>query len=175
MTDEPMSLESPEMPAPEGRASDRRTNPGLRRFLAPLVIVLLGLLLYVPGLRWGLPGTVSWSQDTIAGPRTLGAVAGWPDEWYGRYPPLHYFLLYAAYQPPLTYWKLADGLSTHPETGNPVLKEPHAPKIGLLLLIARIVSVVMAIAAGLGTWAATKVLTGDEFAASLPPCLFIAG
>jgi hypothetical protein len=175
MTDEPMSLESPEIPAPEGGAGDRVTNPGLRRLLAPLVIVLLGLVLYLPGLRWGLPGTVSWSQDTIAGPRTLGAVAGWPDEWYGRYPPLHYFLLYAAYQPTLTYWKLTDGSSPHPETGDPVLNEPHAPKIGLLLLIARIVSVVMAIAAGLGIWTATKVLTGDDFAASLAAIALMIG
>ena len=66
------------------------------RWRNPLLLVALGLTMYLPGIRWGLPATVSWSQDSIAATRTLGAVAGWPSNWAGRYPPLHYFVLYAA-------------------------------------------------------------------------------
>ena len=45
---------------------------------AGLVALLLAALLYVPGIRWGLPNTDSWSQDTIAGMRTPLALHEWP-------------------------------------------------------------------------------------------------
>jgi hypothetical protein len=173
MTDKTMSPTSAadRTGQPTGRAIGARG----RRFIAPLLIVLVGLALYVPGLTWGLPGTVSWSQDTIAGARTLGAVAGWPDEWRGRYPPLHSFILYAAYQPALAFWRHTGELADQPETDGLTFKEPHAPKISLLFLIARIVSVVMAIAAGLGIRSATRVLTGDDLAATLAAVSLMIG
>jgi len=131
--------------------------------------------LYLPGIGWGLPGTVSWSQDTIAGTRTLGAVAQWPQEWKGRYPPLHYLILRAAYTPVLRHWDRTGERTVDPETGNVSLAPPHDEKIGLLILIARVVSVIMGIAAALGLFAAVRILTGDEIAAGLGAAAFAIG
>lgn len=173
MTDEGVSL-TPSLDRtsrPTGRATDRN----MRRLVAPFLIVVLGLALYLPGLGWGLPGTGSWSQDTVAGMRTLGAVAGWPDEWKGRYAPWHYFVLNAAYQPMLLIWQQTGATTRRPVTGEIILEEPHAPKMGLLFLIARIVSVLMGIAAALGIRSATRILTGDDLAANLAGVVLMIG
>lgn len=166
---------------------EMKTNPGFhdsgfsptsarfRRWPAPLLIVVVGLALYLPGLGWGLPATVSWSQDTIAGRRTLGPVWGWPDRWDGRYAPLQYFILAGAYQPVLRHWDRTGERSVEPATGRPALEPPHAPKIGVLIGIARVVSVVMAITASLGLWAAARRLTGDDLAALLAAFAWMIG
>ena len=67
-------------PAESCEETDRSIGPrptvptSFGKLCGPIGIISLGLALYLPGLGWGLPGTVSWSQDTIAGVRTLGAV-----------------------------------------------------------------------------------------------------
>ena len=155
--------------------TDSRDRGRLRRWGGPLSVTLLGLGLYLPGLGWGLPTTVSWSQDTIAGVRTLGAVEGWPGEWHGRYPPLHYLVLAAVYQPVLQYWEGTGELVLDDATGRTHFQPSEASKIGLLITIARVVSVVMAIAAGLGLWAAVRLLTGDGLAAWLATVTFMIG
>ncbi len=120
------------------------------------MLALLGALLYAPGLRWGLPATESWSQDTIAGVRTLGAAETWPDAWAGRYPPLHYLVLRACYEPYLR-WLVASGeAKVDPASGRVRFKPPHAEKIGTLFFIARVVSALMAIGAGLGMYLAAN-------------------
>jgi len=129
--------------------------------LSIAIIIGVGLVMYVPGIDWGLPGTVSWSQDSIGAMRTIGAVAGWPDHWQGRYPPAQYLLVYAAYQPVLAYWEGQGQCERHPATHAITFKPPHAQKIGALLLIARIISVFMAIGVGLGLWCAAGVLGLD--------------
>jgi len=152
--------------------------PGWRwrtHWAAPLLIVLLSLALYVPGLNWGLPATASWSQDTIAGLRSLGAVDGRPAQWRGRYPPLHYFILFAAYQPVLEHWTRTGQHSIDPDTGKRRLEPPHAPKIGLLILIAHCITAIMAVGAALGVWAAARSLTGNDTAALLASLTFIVG
>ncbi|MCH8967316.1 MAG: glycosyltransferase family 39 protein, partial [Planctomycetes bacterium] len=148
---------------------------GKRRFLAPSIIVVIGLALYVPNLRWGLPGTVSWSQDTIAAMRTLGAARGWPEEWKGRYPPLHYLLLDSMYQPVVRQWQRTGECAIDPATQGIILAEPHAPKLSRLFLIARIVSVVMAIATGLGVYCTARLLTGDVFASCVAAVTLMIG
>ncbi len=125
------------------------------------IIVGVGLAMYVPGINWGLPGTVSWSQDSIGAMRTIGAVAGWPDNWQGRYPPAQYLLINFAYQPILKYWEANGQSQRHPTTHMPIFKPPHAQKIGALLLIARCLSVIMAIGTGLGLWCASLALGLD--------------
>ncbi len=138
-------------------------------------IVVLGAILYLPGLNWGLPGVVSWSQDTIAGTRTLGAIEGWPEDWKGRYPPLQHMILYAAYRPVLSHWEATGQSTTDPQTGEPVLRPPHTPKLGLLFLIAGAVSAVMAVAGGIGVWYAAKEFTADRAAAALAAAAFMSG
>jgi hypothetical protein len=160
---------------PPQRSTAGAPDRNARRFAGPLIIILLGLALYLPGITWGLPGTTSWSQDTIAGIRTLGAAASWPDEWGGRYPPLHYLLLRAAYEPTLRAWRHSGELTDDPDQGGFALAPPHAPKIGRLFLIARVVSVLMAILAGLGIWSAARALTGDRFAAGVAALSLMIG
>ena len=84
----------------EGVSSSRNgSRHSLPRWVPPLVIALVGLSLFVPGLNWGLPSAASWSQDTIAGVRTIGPMHSWPDRWVGRYPPLQYAINRLAYEP----------------------------------------------------------------------------
>ena len=118
-------------------ASTARVGSRRQRSAGAATIVLLGLGLYLPGIGWGLPAMVSWSQDTIATPRRIGAVEGWPGDWKGRYPPLHYLLLDRLYQGAYKYWSSRGECSTDPTTGQRVLAPPQAPKVGRLLLIAR--------------------------------------
>lgn len=154
-------------------ASDVRRD-GLRR-ASPWILIVLGLALYLPGIDWGLPAVSSWSQDTIAAQRTIGAVAGWPKVWRGRYPPLHYLVLSTAYRPILSSWERSGQRSTDAETGVSTIQPPHAPKIGLLILVARCMSVVMAIATGLGVWMAARRLTHNETAALLAAVTLMVG
>ncbi len=158
-----------------GETKDGKPRTGLRCWRGALLLVGLGLALYLPGLKWGLPATVSWSQDTIAGVRTLGAVEAWPQTWVGRYPPLQYLILAAAYQPVLNHWERSGERIVDPATGRTVLRPPHAPKISLLILIGRAATVVMAIGAGLGLWSAARVLTGDEAASVLAAVALMIG
>lgn len=169
-------------PATDARSANRglgtqaveRTSGTIARF-GPLWIALLGLCLYLPGVGWGLPANSSWSQDTIAAFRTLGAVEGWPQLWQGRYPPLHYLILAGAYQPLLHHWDRTGQRIHNPQTGETTLVPPHAPKLATLILIARLISVSMAIAAALGLLAATRSLTGDALAALLAAISFMIG
>ena len=151
-------------------------SPGhKRRYAAPLAIAAIGLALYLPGLTWGLPGTDSWSQDTIAAFRTLGALEGWPGDWKGRYPPLQYLILGAAYKPLLYHWERTGQLTTDADSGRRALQPPHAAKVGSLILIARGISVLMGIAAGIGLWAATRRFLRDDLAALLAAVALMIG
>ncbi len=160
---------------PDNGPSHETATTRPNRLAWPLAIIVLGCMLYLPGLRWGLPGMVSWSQDTIAANRTIGAVHSWPDAWKGRYPPLHYLVLRAAYEPVLGSWERAGECRFDPESPVPILQPPHPPKIGLLALIARGVSVAMAIAAGLGVYCAARLLTGDPIAAGVSAVTLLIG
>ncbi|MCO6436638.1 MAG: glycosyltransferase family 39 protein [Phycisphaerae bacterium] len=139
------------------------------------IVVLLGLGLFLPGIRWGLPALVSWSQDSIAGVRTLGAVETWPEHWRGRYPPLHYLLLSAAYRPVIAHWSSTGQRTQNPATGEWTLAEPQAPKIATLLLIARGVSVAMGILAGLGVYAVAFQLTRNVVVSTLSAAALMSG
>ena len=164
-----------EKPALRDGSEVHERSGRFRGLTAPLLITILGLALYLPGIGWGVPGTTSWSQDTIAAYRTIGAVEGWPHQWKGRYPPLHYLLLRGAYEPTLQYWERTGQRIVDPRTGKAELKQPHAPKVGLLILIARSISVAMAIAAGLGVFASTKRLVSDDLAGLAAAAALMSG
>ncbi len=155
MTGEPMS-----QPGDASIEPRRSSTTGRAWYL--LVLPLVAIVLYVPGINWGAGSLVSWSQDSISGLRTIGPVRNAAQGWKGRYPPLHYHLLYATYLPALAAWT-SQGLS--PEGTQNNLPDLDAQKMGTLVLIARGVSVVMAIAAGLGVFFTTLALTKDDLAA----------
>ena len=114
MTDEMTSLNQFESELSGGIVATRRT-----RIIHPytfFAIIFLCLVLYLPGLRWGLPSTTSWSQDTIAADRTLSVVNSWPNHWRGRNSPLHYFILRVYYEPALQYWEHTGDLSYNTAT-----------------------------------------------------------
>ncbi len=139
-----------------------------------LALACLGLVLYVPGLRWGLPATASWSQDTIAGLRTLGTVETWPGSWVGRYPPLHYLLVRAAYEPYLRLLVASGAASRHPVTGLLQFEPPFDKRVGALLLIARAITAAMAIGAALAIFVAARKLLHDTLAAGVAAATLMA-
>ena len=135
---------------------------GRRRCRAPspalLVVLLAAAALYGSLLNWGLPALSSWSQDSIAGPRTLGAVAGWPADWKGRYAPLHYLILRSAYAPVLAHWQAEGALRIDAVTGQLHFEPPHVPKLTVLLRIARYVSLAMALVVGWAVYRAARAI-----------------
>lgn len=140
------------------------------------LLIVLGAALYVPGLNWGLPALVSWSQDSIAGTRTLGAMETWPHHWMGRYPPWHYMVLSAAYRPVLSHWRSTGEITRDPVTGKEHWSPPHAPKIGMLLWVAGSISTAMAVGAGLALFFAARLAAaGDELAGLLAAIAFLCG
>ncbi len=134
----------------------------LRWWICALMLIVLGAMLYLPGIQWGLPAVGSWSQDTIAGMRTLVALESDPQHFRGRYPPLHYRINAALYRPWFAHWDASGQLVRHPQTGMRIPAEPLAPKVGVLILASRLLSMVMAIGAGIATFFAACRLTGDS-------------
>lgn len=148
--------------AKDGQSDLAGKPPRSHQLLSLFLIFSLGIALYLPAINWGLPARTSWSQDTIAGVRTLGAVEEWPSRWHGIYPPLHYLLLRAAYEPILRHWSHSGGLTVNPETGQTELSEPQTARTGTLFLVAGLLSAIMAVGTGLVLYAAARRLTDDD-------------
>jgi hypothetical protein len=146
-----------------------------RKPLHALLLIALGLGLYLPGLNWGLPGTVSWSQDTVAGMRTVLAMHGWPQRWVGRYPPLQFMLNAALYKPVYATWEAEGRLVTDARYGFAVPAPPQAEPIGKLVRLSRLLTVAMACGTGIGLWLAARRLTGHPWAALLAAAAFMIG
>ncbi len=63
-------------------------------------ILLLSIALNLTALWWGLPAHSTWAADEIQPSHVLAAWnVGSPGGWHEKYPPLHYYLLTAAYSP----------------------------------------------------------------------------
>ncbi|MHC5111261.1 MAG: ArnT family glycosyltransferase [Planctomycetota bacterium] len=143
-----------------------------------LAVIVIGLALYLPGINWGLPGQTSWSQDSIAGMRSIGAVINADEGWSGRYSPLHYYLLFAVYQPVLNGWQEAGevivdhdagrvAFAANERPGSLTFVQAQAEQLATLHRAARIVAVVMAIMTLLGIFFATRAIIPDALAAFL--------
>jgi len=146
-----------------------------QRILSVAGLIVLGMALYVPGLDWGMPALTSWSQDTIAGVRSLGPVENWPRQWRGRYAPLHYLINVAVYRPLHASW-IARGLGDRdPATGRVQLRPEAALHVADRYVASRLVSVIMGILAGIGVWAATLRLTGDGIASVAAAAVLMTG
>jgi 4-amino-4-deoxy-L-arabinose transferase-like glycosyltransferase len=72
------------------------------RVRVALTAVLVGsFLLNVWSIWWGLPG-YSWAGDELTPPAVFNALENWfARGWFDRWPPLHFYMLSAAYVPVL--------------------------------------------------------------------------
>lgn len=118
----------------------------------PVLLFVLALALYLPGINWGQPAgdgpgkTVPWGPDEIApmGPilqshsfLTKGQIGSL------KYPIFHYLTLAGAYAPYLGYLLLT-GKLVNPGAGYPFGFTDPVTAIQSLTLIARLVSMLMA-------------------------------
>ncbi|MCG3129680.1 MAG: hypothetical protein FLDDKLPJ_00414 [Phycisphaerae bacterium] len=139
------------------------------------VLVAFACLAYLPGIGWGVPAFNSWSQDTIAGPNRTFVVEGWPQDWRGRYPPLHYLLNAGLYRTIEAVWTWRGLMTIDPATGAKVLAPPEADRIGLLILASRGLTFLMAVGAGWALRCAALRTTGDRVLALIAALTFCAG
>jgi 4-amino-4-deoxy-L-arabinose transferase-like glycosyltransferase len=136
---------------PQSNSNPSR-EPFLWRWGVPLLIFVLALALYVPGIDWGLPAgdapgkTIPWGADEIApmGPliQVQRALQG---EGVGnsKYPLFHFIVLAGSNSPYLLFLKLTGALAS-PGPGYPYgFKDPVAA-LHALTIIARLVSLLMA-------------------------------
>lgn len=140
-----------------------------------LLIALFACAAYLPAINWGLPALNSWSQDTIAGPNRAFVVEGWPADWRGRYPPLHYLLNAGLYRAIETVWRWRGELSIDAATGLKVLAEPQLPKLGFLILASNLLTFLMAIGTGAAVFCTALRLTSDTSAALLAALVLLSG
>jgi 4-amino-4-deoxy-L-arabinose transferase-like glycosyltransferase len=118
-----------------------------------ILLFAAAVALYLPGIHWGLPQATSaervklWAYDDISPLPALTEVyhtfvRSAPDRWLA-YPPLHHFLLGAAYAPYLGWLALTGQLSA-PSPVFPYGLQDPVTAFRMLTVIARIVSILMA-------------------------------
>ncbi len=157
----------------ETSADPQPSRHSLPRWVPPLVIALVGLSLFVPGLNWGLPSAASWSQDTIAGVRTIGPMHSWPDRWVGRYPPLQYAINRLAYEPLYRHWRSQGVLGLRAGIEVPVDRPKE--RFGLLISVSRWITVAMALACGWGIFLTGRRLMRDDAVALAGALMLMIG
>ncbi len=151
------------MGAPEPQAERSR---GLR---TELLVALLALALYVPGLSWGLPEAsaperhFTFATDELLPLGPLAEmhntfVASKPDRNYA-YPWWHYFAAAAAQAPYLAWLKGAGGLAAPAPEYPYGLRDPVAGLRGLTLA-GRALSVLMAVGVALASYRFARTLFG---------------
>jgi 4-amino-4-deoxy-L-arabinose transferase-like glycosyltransferase len=127
-------------------------EPLFWRWGVPVLFVLLALMLYLPGIDWGLPPadapgrTVPWGADEIApmGPliQVQRALQG-EGVGHSKYPLFHFMVLAGSYSPYLLYLKLTGGLAT-PGPGYPYGFKGPVTALQTLTILARFISLLMA-------------------------------
>ena len=135
--------------------------------LGMLLLALLALKLNTSGLSWGMPAVVSWAPDSIAGTRTLYTLGKWPDRWPGRYPPFHFLVNQLAYWPVLSHWASQGLMVADPANDEIILAPPVAPKVAVLIMLSRVITVMMSVGTVLILALAAEALFGDGLAGLL--------
>jgi hypothetical protein len=129
------------------------------------VVFGVAVLLYAPGLLWGLPYATSevtirgWDVDSIAGIGPLSELhnlliapqAG----WYYAYPLFHYLVLGLAYAPYMAYLWLTGGLVS-PSAVYPYGFADPVTALATLALIGRAVSVLMGAGVVVGAYLSAR-------------------
>ncbi|MCZ2078824.1 MAG: hypothetical protein LC130_27985 [Bryobacterales bacterium] len=132
-----------------------RFAPPRRRFPVDgtaLAIAAITLLLYIPGMWWGLPHVVhpqvphGWEIDTASGLAVLSELHNLflqpQPGWYVAYPVFHYLVLGGAYTPYLAFLWLSGGLA-NPSGVYPYGFSDPVRSIAILGLLARFVTLAM--------------------------------
>lgn len=97
------------------------------------LILILSLFLSSVGIWWGLPSHRGWAADEIIPTEVLDGIGHhfFSNNWYGKYPPFHYYLLSLFYAP----FFILDQLN--------LLDISSLPILTLLFYIGRFLSVLM--------------------------------
>jgi len=114
--------------------------------------MVVALLIYAPGILWGLPhatteaGIRGWDVDSVTAVGVLSEfhnlLVEAKEDWWVAYPLFHYFVLAAAYVPYLGYLVLTGGLSS-PSSAFPYGFEDPEGALTLLAVLGRLVTLLM--------------------------------
>lgn len=130
------------------------------------ILGILAVLLYAPGLWWGLPYATSevtirgWDVDSIAGIGPLSElhnllIQAQPG-WYYAYPLFHYLVLGAVYAPYMAFLYLTGGLHSPGATYPYGFADPVSA-LATLAFLGRAVSVLMAAGTVAATYVAARI------------------
>lgn len=150
----------------------------------PVLLAVLALLVYLPGITWGIPHVTgsdrahAWGNDDLVPLAPLAEmhntfVVAKPDRNVA-YPWFHYFLVAAAYGPYLVYLVVTGGLR-HPDPQYPFGLADPVTALYHLSLIGRSVTLVLAVATVLGMYYTARYLwdrTAGVFAGLFTMLLF---
>lgn len=140
--------------ASEGTGNGGRASAWLAENRDAVVLLVVFGLYYASGIGWGLPEAISaeritpWGHDSIApmGPLSemYAALIRAPEQRFLGYPMMQYMVLAGAYAPHLA-WLWVTGGMENPTAGFPFGLVDPGPAIATWTLIARAVSVLMAL------------------------------
>lgn len=131
------------------------------------VIALIAFAVYFTGIFWGLPyasqplGVHSWEIDAVTGMQTLAELHNLfiepkPD-WYLAYPPFHYLFIGAVYTPYLAFLFLT-GQFSQPIAQYPFGFTDPVSAIRNLTIIARTVTVLMAVGIVVNAYLTARII-----------------
>ncbi|MEO8201608.1 MAG: glycosyltransferase family 39 protein, partial [Gemmatimonadota bacterium] len=131
------------------------------------ILAGLAILLYAPGLFWGLPHATSevtirgWDVDSVAGIGPLSELHNLlvqPREgWYFAYPLFHYLILGLVYAPYMAFLWLTGGL-TSPTAAYPYGFADPVTALAALAFLGRLVSVLMGMGTVVCTYLAARTI-----------------
>ncbi|MEZ4422571.1 MAG: glycosyltransferase family 39 protein [Gemmatimonadota bacterium] len=132
------------------------------------ILFAIALVLFLPGIRWGLPHAtgadriLAWGADEVG---TLGPVAELysvflnPQVFNPQYPLFHYFVMALFVVPYLAYLRLTGGLSGLSSEYPYGLADP-ASALATMTLLSRLASLLMGAGLVVATWKAASLLWG---------------
>lgn len=151
---------------------------------------LLAILIYLPGIFWGLPhathplGVHGWDLDAVTGLLTLSEIHNLlvepKEDWYLAYPLFHYLLIALAYVPYMAILYLSGGVSNiSPEypfgLTDPVGTLKHLALIGRLITLLMAGGLIVNVYLTAQTLWNRKTARIAAFAAALPvPVVYYA-
>ena len=136
----------------------------------PAAFALVTILLYLPGLHWGLPRPttpptpITWGADEISPASSLGLIGQVMDRrriGFQKYPLMHYGLTAGGYIPYLAYLKLSGNMvPPHPERHPFGFKDP-THEFQIFTILGRIWSLAMAAGTVIAAYLLARKLWGN--------------